>query len=196
MIFTCPGCGVLFPSRGSYMCHARYDRSCTRETRMWAQIDKNGPNGCWIWTGMVNSWGYGAMNLGNGRRMAAVHRVIYQRHIGKELPASAFCLHRCDTPRCVNPEHIFLGDHAENMADMVRKDRHTRGARNHTARLTDAQVIEIRRSYSGAWGEITRLAEVYGVSEAAMRAVIRGASWKHLNAPSTRISKSSGDPHS
>lgn len=91
----------------------------TTIAQFWSHIRPGAS--CWLWRGPVwGSNGYGRMTF-NGRRQKA-HRIIYQM-LGGIIPPGYHVLHRCDQPRCVNPEHLFLGTHADNMADLVSKGR-------------------------------------------------------------------------
>ncbi len=78
-------------------------------------------SGCLGWVGQIGTTGYGVINI-NGRMLGA-HRVAWALAYG-EIPPKVFVCHRCDNPKCVNVEHMFLGTNADNVADMVTKGRH------------------------------------------------------------------------
>lgn len=104
-----------------------------------ATVDQNG---CWIWP---TDGRYGHVNI-DGRNYST-HRLAWLAYRGRI--GEMHVLHHCDVTQCVNPEHLFLGTHLENMDDMVSKDRS--GAReldNVRGKLTDEQVREIRAKHS------------------------------------------------
>lgn len=80
----------------------------------------NKTDSCWIWTGSPNSTGYGNLDI-DGKKVKA-HRVSWILHKG-EIPEGMYICHTCDTPLCVNPEHLFLGTAKSNMQDMKDKGR-------------------------------------------------------------------------
>ena len=83
-------------------------------------------SGCWIWMGYLNKWGYGRLRR-NGNKILA-HRAAYEEY--KQLiPNGLLACHTCDTPSCVNPDHIFIGTHADNMRDAANKGRKRRNTR-------------------------------------------------------------------
>ncbi len=88
-----------------------------------SKIDRHGPSGCWLWTGPKSGNGYGAVSLGRGTNGPhGAHRIAYLLWVGL-IPEGLQVLHHCDTPLCVRPSHLFLGTHADNMADKTRKGR-------------------------------------------------------------------------
>lgn len=83
------------------------------------------PNtGCFLWTSSLRSSGYGELWVKRGGQ--AAHRLAYEHHVGP-IPPGLCVLHRCDTPACVNPEHLFVGTNQDNVDDKMRKGRHKHG---------------------------------------------------------------------
>jgi len=105
--------------------------------RFWRYVDKTPASGCWFWTGGTQRYGYGAFHV--GRRVTTAHRWLWIRLHGD--PGDLHVLHKCDTPRCVNPDHLYIGTRYDNM-----RDKETRGRGNHPRTLTEDQVRAIRAS--------------------------------------------------
>ena len=144
--------------------------------RFWSRVDKSaGPDGCWIWMGGRARDGYGRVQV--NRRSTGSHRVAYVL-ANRPILDTQFVLHRCDVRSCVNPAHLFLGDHQDNADDRNRKQRQARGSRQGLARLTESQVVEIRASA----GRIIDLARRFGVAQRTIRNVIARETWKHVGA--------------
>src|SRR5258708_9493686 len=99
-------------------------------------------DGCWEWTGYKASNGYGRFML-RGDAVRA-HRACYEIYVGP-IPEGMHVLHRCDNRGCVNPSHLFLGTHTDNMRDMEAKgrSRHPRGDNHLSSKLTESQVRAI-----------------------------------------------------
>lgn len=107
------------PTYCSILCWGRRPRPVLEERRFWARINKT--ETCWLWTGAKHQHGYGVLRPKDGP-MIRVHRLMWEREHGP-IPKGMLVLHRCDTPSCVNPDHLFLGDQRENMRDMWAKGR-------------------------------------------------------------------------
>lgn len=132
------------------------------------------PNtGCWMWTAYINRFGYGAIKFRG--KTALSHRVSWTLFRG-EITGMLHVLHRCDNRGCVNPNHLFLGTHDENMKDMVSKRRNASGARHRSAKLTPEKVADIRRRY--AKGNGLELAREFGLAHGAVSDIIRGKTWR------------------
>lgn len=136
---------------------------------------------CWLWRGPKTDKGYGVTLIGGraGKKHAA-HRLSWELACGP-IPAGQCVCHRCDTPLCVNPDHLFLGTMADNMADKVSKGRQrngvTLGESSHIAKLDMPTARDIRAQ--GAGGVSQRaLAKKYGVTKNAINLVLQNKTWR------------------
>lgn len=125
------------------------------------------PNsGCWIWQGTLSAKGYGVYTANKKQRGA--HRGSYEAGFG-HIPEGMYVCHKCDVRCCVNPDHLFVGSHADNMKDMAIKLRQNR-------KLTGEQVLEIKSSnLSGR-----ELAKKFGVKPHAIYGIRQGKRWKYI----------------
>lgn len=128
------------------------------------------PCGCHIWTASKFKTGYGRLTVA-GKSLLA-HRLAWEMANG-EIPAEMFVCHHCDRRACVNPEHLFLGSHEDNMADMVAKGRSLSGEGNPYARLNNATVKSIRESV----GSQLEIAERFGVHQTTVSRVLNRRRW-------------------
>lgn len=162
--------------------------------------------GCLLWGGRRNAAGYGLFDLQKRPRLA--HRMSFWLHT-RILPRGFSVLHRCDNPACVNPSHLFLGTHEDNMKDMVAKGRQVkgpshsctmrmaaargdkhgsvtkpdsvrRGAKAAGARLTEREVVSIRERYTKGGVLQRQLAAEYGVNQSQISDVITHTTWSHI----------------
>lgn len=110
------------------------------------------------------------------------HRVAYCTHHGIDISdiAGVFVRHKCDNPSCVNPDHLELGTHMENMKDMRERKRSARGERNGFSKLDTEQVKEILRKYSDPSNTTRSLAKEYGVSQSAISTIVNSKNWGHI----------------
>ena len=140
---------------------------------------------CWEWIGSCHAFGYGNFHIGNATLGA--HRMMYRLTRG-EITSGMHVCHHCDNPCCVRPSHLFLGTHNDNMADMAAKGRgSTLGAIKPAAgeshpfsRLTNADVLEIRKLGDSRKTPQKVLAERFGVSVSQIAHIVRRRAWKHI----------------
>lgn len=140
--------------------------------RLLRRLEPELNSGCWLWSGCGLASGYGTINTGGGK-MDLAHRVSYRLFRG-EIPEGHLVCHKCDTPACCNPAHLFVGSARDNTRDMMRKGRQwmrgVSGPRNGRTKLTAEQVREIAaRSGSGP-----ALAKEFGVSVSRVNQIRRG----------------------
>lgn len=130
---------------------------------------------CIEWVGWRNDDGYGRLRI-NKRRFFA-HRVAMSIHLADGFDGDKQVLHKCDNPSCVNPEHLFLGTHAENMADMKAKGRAKSGrysGQNHPACKLNPETAKAIRSDKRSQRQI---AKDYGVCQQTISAIKREKTW-------------------
>lgn len=143
------------------------------EERFLSSFQKS-ETGCWIWIGAaMGPMGYG--QISTKRKTLPAHRVSWTIFRG-EIPKGLFVLHKCDVPKCVNPDHLFLGTPKDNMADMVKKNRSLKGHRHPSAKLTESQIHEIRASQMSQ----RALAVKFGVLQQTISDICRRRIWKHI----------------
>lgn len=146
--------------------------------RFWSKVNKVTGLPCWLWTGSKCNYGYGIIAIKGYSDKA--HRVSYR--LAKSDPGELCVLHKCDTPACVNPEHLFLGTRQDNNLDRVLKNRdgNHKGVANGRAKLTDNQVKAILEEYKILKTSYSKLALKYRISKSAVAFIIRRKHWTHI----------------
>src|SRR5262249_1948181 len=132
---------------------------------------------CWVWTGAKDEGGYGQIKAQHGKRMIHAQRASWIIHFG-DIPDGLMVRHRFDNPPCVNPKHLLLGIHADNMFD-VRERGRKKGERNPKAKLTREQVEGIRHARSQPNPpSFSELEKKYNVGRSHLCQVANGKAWK------------------
>lgn len=178
-----------------------YKSRATNPYDLWKQVDTSGgPESCWEWQGRTN-FGYGIVMI-HGRNIR-VHRLSYEL-VNGPIPDGLMVRHKCDNRRCVNPDHLEVGTHQDNMDDMMERGRkpmgelhHTvarpetvvRGERNGRAKLTDDAVRSIHRMVRDGM-TISAIARHFNVSRSLVRKVRDGEVWRHVTPPPVQCPES------
>lgn len=150
--------------------------------RFMAKVKVGAPGECWLWQGAPNAYGYGRFKIKDADgQWLSVHSMraawlLLRGPIGDGL---AVC-HKCDNRLCVNPNHLFLGTNLENTQDKVSKGRQLMGEQASKSKLSEVDVVEIRKRYAAGVTSMQVLATEFGVTKVAIRFVIRGRTWKHV----------------
>jgi len=160
----------------------------TVEDRFWSKVDIGGSEDCWNWTGAIDTAGYGAFAIRHGKKINS-HRMAYIIVVG-DIPNEMYVCHMCDNRSCCNPNHLFLGTARDNNLDMRSKGRWVnglkrnpslaaRGSKNGGHKLTERDVIDIRRRLSNG-DKQKEIASEYGVCRDTIYHISIGKYWSWL----------------
>lgn len=156
------------------------------EVRFWEKVAQtDDADSCWEWVGSRDKNGYGRFGVGSPIRTRFAHRVSYEIHYGAIADGLYVC-HACDNPSCVRPAHLFAGAPIVNTRDMITKGRQRHPGRKGVlapkAKLSDDAVREARRRFAldSSYGQSSALARDFGISPAAMSALLLRRSWSHV----------------
>lgn len=163
-----------------------------RKEKFWSKVALTANMDiCWLWNGEVKDIKkpYGRFRIDN--KYYSATRISF--FLCKENPNQFHVLHTCDNPKCVNPNHLFLGTNNDNVQDKVSKGRQARnvawnkgistgflGVKNPAVVLTESQVIKIRNSYVKGVLGTHKLGRMFGVSKQTINDIISKKTWKHI----------------
>lgn len=153
--------------------------------RFWSKVSiADDSDSCWEWQACRDRKGYGIISIGSKtdgtNTVARAHRLAYLLAFETD-PNSLHVLHKCDNPSCCNPKHLFLGTPQDNTSDMIKKGRQAKGEKSGQAKLTEAQVREIRKRYRSGNIFQRELAKEYGVTTSLISAIIRRSKRKYVD---------------
>lgn len=144
--------------------------------RFWSKVDKT--NYCWNWNAYCPKYGR-IRSIVNGKwKQEGAHRVSWSIHYG-EIPDGMCVCHRCDNPKCVNPEHLFIGTHLDNAIDRKRKGRGSNpsGENAHRAKLSREDVENIRKHVSSGKTQ-AEMSKKYNVCKQTISNIINRNKWR------------------
>lgn len=151
--------------------------------KFWEKVDIRTHDECWMWTAYKNQDGYGVCKVKIDKKWKTMlsHRVSYFITFGFFVCGENRCLHSCDNPSCVNPNHLFVGTQKDNIEDMYKKNRQTilYGIRSGMAKLNDEKVHEIKKMLS-EMVPIDEIAKKFGVTKNNISSIKTGKTWRRV----------------
>jgi len=142
----CIVCGKQFEPFSS-------EKGCSIKCKLLADVRKE--NGCWFFKSSTSG---PYSKIWWDKKWWSAHRASYEVFVGK-IPHKMMVLHKCDNPKCINPDHLFIGTQKDNMKDKYRKGRSCSGEKNHLSKFTDIQVEEMKilRSEGFSYERLSRI---------------------------------------
>lgn len=150
----------------------RWKENESLEDRFLKRVKKT--DSCWLWNGCFAKFGYGIMRYKRKRILA--HRWSYIIYKDKRIKNKVIC-HKCDNPKCVNPGHLFMGTHNDNVQDMMKKGRQRFGITRKNTKLTDEQVFY---AYKNRQIGSVQMGKYLGVSHSCISMIRSGKRRRHL----------------
>lgn len=147
------------------------------EERFMSKVEINRSNNCWIWNGTLRD-GYGRFKA--EKKMMTASRFSFEYFKG-EIKEGNVIMHTCDNRSCVNPDHLIQGTHKENANDKVIKKRHIYGEKAWQHKLSEQEVIEIKKALQYPYIGINNdLAKFYQVNHRTISSIKNGITWSHV----------------
>lgn len=141
-------------------------------------------DGCWDWKGYIARNGYAEIARSKNFSIKHAHRISWMIHKGK-IPEGLFICHKCDNPKCTNPDHLFIGTHQDNNKDRDEKGRTIKGEKVASSILNDEQVREIKNLLS-LDHSTSEIAKKFAISTTTAKRINNGTLWKHIPWPTEK----------
>ena len=158
----------------------KHKKDKSTNERFWDRVYKLNNDECWEWLSYKDKDGYGKFYWREIKQSLTAHRYSWIMHFGKIKSGYEVC-HHCDNSSCVNPRHLWLGTHQDNIDDMWRKGRANplKGENHPCAKITEKNVLEIRNLLQT---ELThrQIGNMYNVSKFVVSDIKRNKTWKHV----------------
>lgn len=161
-----------------YTCNGKYSKKDIK--RFLSHIRINTETGCWEWTGRLCNKGYGRIDFCkyNNKITYFSHRVSYEIFYGISILKEIFVLHKCDNPKCCNPNHLKIGTQQDNMNDKVNRGRQASGENNGMSKFTWEIVNKIRRLKMTGNYTNKQLADIFNSGTSSIYDIINNRTWK------------------
>lgn len=151
---------------------------CSETCQFWSKVQIGCPEECWEWQGTITSLGYAVIKL--NKKSIRANRFSWFINRGP-IPWYADVLHHCDNPKCVNPNHLFLGTGKINMEDKITKGRHRCGIGENQGHsiFTEDAVRDMRKLYEDGWTQ-RAIAKKHRCSAQTVWPIVHRINWKHV----------------
>ena len=152
--------------------------SASDKERFFKYVEKT--EGCWNWTANKVGRGYGGFSLDSRKERA--HRISWEMANEMSIPKNKMVLHTCDNSGCVNPEHLYIGTHQQNMDDMTARDRRNppKGEEHHKAKLTEGAVLEMRSMWKSGSYTQREIGDAFNVTRRYTKEIVNNRAWKRM----------------
>lgn len=148
------------------------------EARFWKFVDRRGEDDCWEWKGTLRGGStgdrYGGILIDGVSHSA--HRTSYELFVGK-IDDGMFVLHSCDNTKCVNPKHLHLGSHSDNMREASERNRMAKGSANKNSKLSEDDVREIKMMVMNKSHSYSQISSIYGIGRSTVKDIVSGRCW-------------------
>lgn len=146
--------------------------------RFWSKVYIGDKNECWLWLASTTSGGYGFFRAGKSMN---AHRFSLMLKLNNE-DLNGMCLHSCDNPKCVNPNHLHLGTNSENIKQAYERNLifAQKGESHGRSILTEKDVLWIRENYPKGGHTHRSLAKQFGVGATTIKDVLKRKKWNHI----------------
>jgi hypothetical protein len=155
-------------------CNPEHMRPRDFDARFWENTDRT--SGCWIWQGaFCASTGYGDITIDH--KSCPVHRIAYEIYYNAEIPKGKMVLHSCDHKTCINPEHLHIGTHLDNMQEAIDRGRTCKGEKNGNSIYTEKQIREIKTYMKGHPRSLRWMSRTLAIPRSTLRDIQSGRCW-------------------
>lgn len=152
-----------------------HNRLSFNATRPWVNAIRVA-GGCLEWAGTVNQRGRAVVRIAGKHKFVA--RLVMERELSRPLLRQEYVCHRCDNAKCIEVSHLFIGSHADNMADMVAKGRQARGEKHGQRKLQESDVKAIRDLLAAGAASKREIGRRFGVHDATVYNIAKGRTWR------------------